>query len=204
MAGFTLFETLVALTLLSLLTVVLAGQVRFGLRAWESVADVADEISQLQTVQTFMRRQLTQTQAVRGPREEDEKRAKPIFAGDGESLLFVVAGTPRLGPAPYQRLSLVFRRGTGDGRLEVEWAPHYPVTRQSSEPETRRRVLLEGVDRVRFSYFGIPDRRDRSAEPGWYEQWNSQDLPELVRMELAFSDRSRYWPEFTVAIPSLR
>lgn len=208
-AGFTLFELLVALSLLALLTVALSGQIRFGLRAWETGAAVADDLAELQTVQNFLRRQLTLAQALRekADREEDDdsRRNQPIFAGEPRQLRLAVAGVPRLGPAPYNLIELSWRQRSGEGLLHADWRPHFPISRNSPAAEGRQRVLLTGVANVRFSYFGILDRRDRDAEARWHDQWTAQaHLPRLIRIELEFNDPARYWPELTVALPLAR
>lgn len=209
-AGFTLFELLVALSLLALLTIVLTGQVRFGLRAWETGAAVADDMAELQTVQNFLRRQLSLTQALREKlaeedEDDDSRRNQQIFAGEPRQLRLAAAGDPRFGTAPYNLLELSWRRRAGEGLLHVDWRPHYPITKNSPEAEGRQRVLLTGVANVRFSYFGILDRRDRDAEARWHESWTGQArLPRLIRIELDFVDKSRYWPELTVALPLAR
>jgi hypothetical protein len=59
------------------------------------------------------------------------------------------------------------------------------------------RVLLDGVAEFSLSYFGAPDENE---EPDWLEMWertNSQ--PRLVRIQLAFDDARRVWPDFVVA-----
>lgn len=206
-AGFTLFELLVALSLLSLLTIALTGQVRFGLRAWESGAAVADDMAELQAVQNFLRRQINLTQSLREKMEEDDdgRRNQQIFSGEAHQLRLAVAGVPRLGPAPYNLIELSWQRKSGGGELVVDWQPHYPISKNSPKPEGRQRVLLSGVDNIRFSYFGILDRRDRDAQASWHDQWSDQaHLPKLVRIELDFVDPARYWPELTVALPLAR
>lgn len=203
-AGFTLFELLVALVLLSLLTMVLTGQIRFGLRAWESGAAVADDIAELQTIQNFLRRQLARAQPLRSKVEDDEdaRRSQPIFSGDPRELRLAVAGLARLGPAPYNIITISYGLRSGAGRLELDWRPHYPVTKGSSGVESRQRVLLTGIKNLRFSYFGDLDPRDREAPPRWHEKWNDRvRLPRLIRIELDFDDGGRYWPELTVALP---
>ena len=159
--GFTLFEILVALALLSLLTVLLAGQIRFGQRAWESGAAVADDLAELQAVQGFLRRQLAQVRPLHAAREDGARRSRPIFEGGPQGLRFVALGSPRLGPAPYNLIELAHAQRRGQGELALDWSPHYPVTRTQAGPAPRRRVLLSRVATIRFRYFGILDRRDR-------------------------------------------
>lgn len=205
-AGFTLFEMLVALALLSLLTVMLSGQIRFGLRAWETGAAVADELAEIQAVQMFLRHQLALTNQLRLEADEGagDRRRRPIFAGEPRQLRLAVTGTPRFGPAPYGIIELAYRRNSGVGELHLDWRPHYPVANTSVTPEGRQRILLTGIRNVRFSYFGNDHPRDRDAPARWHDKWTDQPrLPRLIRIELDFDDGGRYWPELTVA-PILR
>src|ERR1700674_5801628 len=55
-AGFTLVELLVALSLFSLLALVLFGSLRFGLRAWELGTAHADRVEDVMFAQNLLRR----------------------------------------------------------------------------------------------------------------------------------------------------
>ncbi len=200
---------LVALSLLSLLTILLTGQIRFGLRAWETGAAVADDLAELQTVQVFLRHQLTLAQTLQSDAEEDEgidaRQKRPIFTGEPGHLRLAVAGAPRFGPAPYNIIELSQGRLSGKGQLNLKWRPFYPVTKASPGVKARRRVLLSGVKKLRFSYFGTIDPRDKDAPARWHDRWGDQtDLPRLIRIELDFDDAGRYWPELTIALPTAR
>jgi hypothetical protein len=52
-------------------------------------------------------------------------------------------------------------------------------------------VLLEGVDHVDFAFYKASGR-----QPSWVSTWDEDDLPNLVRVRVAFvkGDR-RHWPD---------
>jgi hypothetical protein len=88
-------------------------------------------------------------------------------------------------------------------RLELTWRLHRAEdeTEPDDTPEAGlggRRVLIDGLARAQFRYFGAP-------EPGqtadWRDNWNGNaGLPELVAIEAEFLDGGgRAWPVLQVA-----
>lgn len=214
-AGFTLLELLLAITLLGLIAVLLAGGIRLGARVWETGDARAEEIARLEVVQTFLRRQLSQAVALRPPRaqrlvrrgEDDDgdldsrlSRARGSFEGDGESLRFAAPAPPQFGIGGFYVMSLALERAEEDRQLVLTARPYHPE--MDAEPDDdeegmRVSVLLEGVDEIEIEYFGSLRRRE---EPRWHERWEkTRALPKLVRLRLTFADESRYWPELVVA-----
>ena len=55
-SGFTLMELLVAITLFSLLSLVLTGSLRFGLTAWARGSEHAERVDQNLVAEDFLRR----------------------------------------------------------------------------------------------------------------------------------------------------
>lgn len=86
--GFTLVERLVGLTLMALLSVILFGGLRFGMRAWEAGGEHVEQASRLDTMQNLLRRQVSQA---RLPELDagTESRPLPAFVGEPERLQFI-------------------------------------------------------------------------------------------------------------------
>ena len=196
-AGFTLVELLVALTLLGLLSGLVFGGFRFGVRAWERVDAHVDHASEIQWAQAFLRRRLSEAAPVR---PATKQRNRPVlFEGTSTTLAFVTVLAVHGEVGGHSVLKLDLRRRDGAGALILGWAPHRFDAEDLDVQELDERVLIDGVERVEFAYFGRAD--PEQARPGWRDEWrDAERLPRLVRIRLEFTKASRrHWPELVVA-----
>ena len=203
--GFTLLELLLAITLLALVVVMLGGGLRLGARVWESGEERAEALARLELVQGFLRRQVNSARPLIMASLGAQRRY--AFEGESERLRFAVLAPRQLGGGGFYLLTLEQapaedRSEEGD-TLRLIWQLYHPEMDDAGQrDEVTERVLLEGIERVTFTYFGPPRR---GAEPEWHERWeDKRELPELVRLDLEFSDEGRYWPEFIAAVKVLR
>jgi general secretion pathway protein J len=200
--GFTLVELLVALTLLGLISVVLFGGLRFGTRAWEAGDRRAAQLTQVQAVQALLRRRIAQA---RPPELEDAAAVeeRTVFAGESDTLQFFATVPSRAGVGGIYAFDLAAIEDDSGVRLELTWRLHRAEdeTEPGDTPEAGlggRRVLIDGLERAQFRYFGAP-------EPGqtadWRDNWPANaGLPELVAIEAEFAQGGgRAWPILQVA-----
>jgi len=185
-AGFTLLELLVAMVVLSLLSLVMMGSLRFSARVWERTQVASDEADAVSAAQEFLRRQLAAAypQWQRGGSDA----AHILFDGGQQALGFLASPPAQFGPGSDLRLTLQLSQS---GALEVVWQ----ADRSADPPKTT--VLLSGISSVDFSYYGLPFG---GTIPKWSDSWsNRARLPDLVRIRVAFApgDR-RVWPELVV------
>lgn len=178
--GFSLLELLVAITLLGFLSALIAGGVRFGLRAWERGARDAAAIEVGRQVESLMRRQLAglAPRTLRGPGRE----VVVAFWGDTQSLRFV----GRMPAIAQAQGDVVITYGLEDNRsggnrgagqdLVLRWQPLDATQDPALDGvQISRERLLSGVKRVRFAYYG-----DR----GWQERWWARPRPPtLIKVE---------------------
>lgn len=205
-AGFTLVELLVALTLFALMSVLMFGGLRFGLRAWESGSELIDEGAQVELAQSLLRSGLSQARlpSLVIP-ENEEHDTISAFVGTADAMSFVAPFPSHSGIAGLGVFLLSERqRQNGDGAaLALAWKVFRPDEFNSEASEAdEERVLLEGVAGIEFAYYG---RFDANLPRDWLDHWDGNfGLPQLIRVRVSFpaGDRRR-WPDLVVA-PRLR
>ena len=194
--GFTLVELLIGLTLMALVSIILFGGMRFGLRTWEVGGERVERATRIELVQTLLRRQLSQA------RLPSNAAGKSVvaFVGQSDRVTFIAPPAKR-GETDDE---FVFVLGKSDAdqqsHLDLAWTLFRPPTSTGAERgrETVAR-LMENVTTIELAYYGTPDAK-RPAQ--WWDSWDgTQGLPILVRLRLAFpqGDRRR-WPDLIVRL----
>ncbi|MEN8174931.1 MAG: prepilin-type N-terminal cleavage/methylation domain-containing protein [Pseudomonadota bacterium] len=189
--GFTLVELLVAITLLSLLFVVLFSGMRTSIRSWQAVDRRIAQSESLGRTTAFVQNLVRE--AVAGRQSRNRRRARDrsneaernlLFSGDAGRVSLVAPGVDALPRSGLYRYT-IYSDGTVPGSAEggnlwVTLAPYRPDMTENKVPP---RLLLEGVEAFALSYFGSADGE---AEPAWSTQWQPEDggLPQLVALEL--------------------
>jgi general secretion pathway protein J len=208
-AGFTLLELLVAMTVLGVLTGLLATGLSFGTRIWERQQKQLAQWADLQMVQNVIRRTLGEAWPLNVPSATGTESI--AFVGTDTSIEF-------LGPPPAQSLvggvyqyGLLSRAGPGGVSLVLTWRLRSPVgtqenskrrnsprARQNETAEGKEVVLVDRLANAEFSYFGAGEEE---VKPRWRARWqDASKLPLLIRLQVTFppGDRRR-WPELVVA-----
>lgn len=190
--GFTLLELLVALVLLSLVSLTLAGGIRFGTRAWEAGARRGADALDMKLAQGVIRGFLGQAIPVALP-ETELGRLRVAFEGRPDRVSFVATVPAEVGGG-----LKAFTLGVGSGRALV-------LSRRGFDPQgpsfgggdEERSVLLEGVSDASFAYFGSTSP---GSPPEWLPDWPVADaLPRLVRISLDVAPGPVPWPDLFVA-----
>lgn len=200
-----------AITLMGMLAALLAGGLRFGTRVWHRGEDQLEALAGVQSVQSLMRRELSQALPLSGGGAGGEPGGGPmLFEGEPSFVRFA-------GPAPSRLLAggsyqIVFGLADNDGgrQLVMAWrllgtAANPDVAAgdgagdEDAQSDRRRRVVLvDDVEDVAFAYFGPADLDEG---PEWTDQWVERTtLPLLVRIMVTFpaGDRRR-WPQLVAA-----
>jgi len=192
-AGFTLLELLLALSLLAVLTVFLAGGLQTARhafdtdrgRALESRTDAAIQaVSALIGSATPLR---TAQQA-----QADQL----IFDGKANSLKFVGLSEGRSLRGGFYQFSI----RTSGHDITVQTAPVSTGAgrgpgHERSPPDV---VVLRGVRAIGFRYFG---KTSPLTAPAWRTEWIGQArLPDLVSIQIDFEDSRRNEPPTIIAL----
>lgn len=196
--GFTLLELLVAITLFSMLSVMMYSGLSFGARAWERAGQADARQSQVQLVQSLLRRALAQMQVA----EYGANRRRPRLAFDGgrNDVFFVGPLPAHLGLGGSYLIGLELRQQAERKVLVLRWELFDGERRDLDFTDAaEQEILLVGVRALRLRYFGV---EDEALSPKWRREWrNQEELPRLVEAEVDFApDDRRLWPELVVAV----
>jgi general secretion pathway protein J len=201
-AGFTLLELLVALTLLGLVLAVVFGELRFTTRAWDAADAKLDRNGELLSVHSFLRQRFQQVHVTPQNRRQEDDDSPVLFDGNSRSMVFLGTMPANVSDGGFYEISLSSELGADGNNLFLSWRPFdEDGTARVADGPDNSRILLHGIQEVRFSYFG---RTGEDLAAQWWDIWPSRDsAPSLIRMEVSFEDGDRRsWPELVVA-PSI-
>ncbi len=182
--GFTLIELLLSLSILSIISVIILGALRIGVRAWEKGEHVLTVQQRSRTILDQLNRQLASTSVLNGARDE-----QPLvtFAGDRHTLEFT-SGLPLINKEQFGSVHVKYVIETdpnGKKRLllyeEIITKEDYLSERQLRH-DTDALVLIGELDDLHFEFLGISnDGPNLSWTSSWQPQ-NEMDLPRAVRI----------------------
>ncbi len=199
MAGFTLVELLLAITLMS----ILLGLTYTGLRAATRSSQRGELMlaagSELRASHQFIRRQLNQMLPLSFAETNDAQALRVVFAGDARRILFVAPMPGYLGAGGPQ-VQLIEVVNGDDDELVVQFS--HALLQGFSEDRLYDRdpvILLEGVDSAGFEFLG---QDEEGGLTGWTTSWDQQDkLPVAVRLDLQFSEGlNMHWPDLAAVV----
>lgn len=195
--GFTLLETIVALTLLGLMLAVLSGSIRFAGKSRDAAISKIDSIDNMRIAQDFLRQTLTQAH----PKRWLKVVGRPyVFRGERDELALAAPLTARVGVGGLFLLKISLTdAGQGKGKNLV-MARVFPAPDAQEMPDFEAgetTVLAEDLAEVEFAYLG---RDDDSSDPSWRDDWKEgARMPDAVRVRIRPSHGAS-WPELVVPL----
>ena len=195
--GFTLLETVVALTLLAVMLAMLFAGLRTGIRAWDAGSGRGDRADQVLLTWSFVRKELT---AAFPWRLKDPLAVRLAFKGERERLRFVSMRPAEIGGGGLAFVSFEFEPSRGTertGRLVMRRSFAAAESRDFAPvDEAEKFTLLEGVTAARFEYYGA---ENDITPPSWSDKWDhAQRLPTHVRLEVKLGEEKL--PDMVVAL----
>ena len=192
-SGFTLLELLVALIVLGLLVVGLTQGVRAGLTMWGAQTRRIGETGELDAGARALRVLLAGISVPPAGVVGRGATGTTKLEGRSDSLAFVGDLPTGLGTTRRTNITLELVQE----RLVLRWTPHRHELTTAPAPEPIETELIRGVAHLDFAYWGSPSA-DQPAS--WQAQWDGFNIPELIRVRLAFGkgDRRR-WPDLIAA-----
>lgn len=202
--GFTLLEVVVSLTILALIAVIIYGALRIASNSFTVSQDRMEEQARERVLKDFMRRQLGSLFPLRPSGsflpeqgealETDEQldvlamSQSPLFEGTSRTVTFITV-------APFMHLRNPGLTVVTYGRAEDEYGREYLGAMETrfvdvnsfyymaDIPSGKPLPIVEGVEDVRFSYYGYNPDSDLNE---WLDEWSGElmgNVPSALRVE---------------------
>ncbi|MDO9422766.1 MAG: prepilin-type N-terminal cleavage/methylation domain-containing protein [Methylobacter sp.] len=209
--GFTLIEVLIAMTLLSIMVVLLFSSLRICAKSWEQGENKIAEVNEAAVVYNFFQRHLSSAiplwndftardggyaASLPGMIATTENKDKTFsFQGKKQSLQFVSVFPASARRTGMQLFSIEPRQQDGEQDIKVTLTPFYPVA-EGEEWHREEVVLLRDVSNFTLAYFGVDD----SGEGTWQDEWLEKDAqPRLVKISIN-TGNGVYWPDMIIEL----
>ncbi len=195
--GFTLLETLVALTLLALMLAVLTGSIRFAGQSRDAAAAKLDSMENMRIASDFLRQTVTQAH----PKRWLKVVGRPfVFRGEQNELAMAAPLTARVGVGGLFLLKFFLVDGEKGQGKKLVMAREFPEPNAQEMPDfssAETVVLAEHLAELEFGYLG---RDDEAADPTWRDDWKEGGrMPEAVRIRIR-TDKGAAWPEMIIPL----
>jgi len=182
--GFTLIELLVAVSLLSVLLLLLFSAMRTGVRSWQVAVTRIDAVEGVAQVERFLVRIVSQARGRAASMASnttwgdlDPLRRQGLFEGQSDRFVLVAPGVNALPPGLYRYEVFFLARSGGEGDLWVRIDPYRPNDQTLSEP----RLLREDIAGFAVRYFSGPADR---AGGEWVNEWPGEGRGMPAAMEI--------------------
>ncbi|MDX2418311.1 MAG: prepilin-type N-terminal cleavage/methylation domain-containing protein [Xanthomonadales bacterium] len=198
-AGFTLVELLLAITLMSILLGLTYTGLRTATRSSQRGELMLAAGGELRASHQFIRRQLNQMLPLSFAETDDLQALRIVFEGDAQHIKFVAPMPGYLGTGGPQ-VQLVEVVNGEDDELVIQFS--HALLQGFTDDRLYDRdpvILLERVNSAGFEFLG----RDEEGElTGWTTDWDQQDiLPVAVRLDLEFSEGlNLHWPDLAAGV----
>ena len=184
--GFTLIELTITITLLGVISLIVAGGLRLGSRAWEKGEKKIGDTQSVGIILESIKRQISS--ALPYAVKEDGKLS-PFFFGDKKELNFISL-TPLHTDQTMGIVHVIYLVSKDNDNLETlkyieREIISKPPTIDSDSPEAETMQDLEnGLQELSFEYAGLPENEDPIE---WRQEWNSREtncLPGVVKISM--------------------
>jgi general secretion pathway protein J len=193
-SGFTLIEVLIAMTLLSIMVVLLFASLKISADSWHKGESKITEVNDVAVVYNFFQQHLATTRPFMNNWSVDTPPTLG-FQGKNRSLQFVSSFPASAGKSGLQMLTVSLKKEADDTVIMVALSPFFPVDKGKTSLEEVD--LIKGIKEFSLSYFGS---NDGSSEGSWQDQWLEKAfLPRLVKINIKL-ESGFYIPEIIVEI----
>jgi general secretion pathway protein J len=198
--GFTLVEIMIALTLLSMILLLLFGSLHTISRSWQSGLVKINKNDEIRLVSDYIRRQITQSVPLLWINQDGDRL---VFYGEQNELTFTSTLPTHRGGGGLYFITLKVSDTGKSKQLDLNYYRANPGVSPFDPPpfdEQTQVTLLENIEAINFVYYGHDNPDD---DPKWHDSWqNEETLPKLVRLTIHRTEPERSWPAMTMAIQS--
>ncbi len=188
-SGFTLIEVLIALSLLSVMMLMLFAGLRIGAKSWDKGENKIIQVTEMTSVHNFFHNQLAASLPLWDDFTEKDKQFS--FQGTPTTLQFVASL-----PASSKRLGLQrFNIRLENNKIEVAIKPFYPSL-DSNQWKIEAVTLIDEITNLNIAYFGNENIKEL---PQWQTTWDYDHLPKLIAIEIE-SVKENYWPKIVLKL----
>ena len=200
LAGFTLLELLIAITILGFILTLLFSAFRLAQQSWDSAERRMDQNNQTLAGRAFLENLLTQAYPFRWKKAPTPKFA---FVGEAERLNLVAELPPFLGGGLQQAFLDVTQDENDREKLRLVFR-HAPLRQDALDFDveglSEERTIIEKAKKISFFYYGQDPLNPSPAADvplQWYPEWREgKHMPLLVRIEI---DSEPPWPDIYAA-----
>ncbi|MBI5739482.1 MAG: prepilin-type N-terminal cleavage/methylation domain-containing protein [Nitrospirae bacterium] len=179
--GFTLLELIIAITILTMITLIIGSGFRLGIQAWEKGEKATGEAQRLRVLSSLFSQQIASIYPYR-MKLEDEDEPVVVFKGEPDSMVFVTT-LANSSFGGFKWVKYIYR--DGDLLYKEGLLPDKKLEEHIKKDEE---IIDPGIGEVTFAY--------RDVEGDWEDEWDyGKELPAAVRVELP--DRQ----PFVIAVP---
>ena len=192
--GFTLVEVIIAVTLLSVMVVVVFNVLHFSAKAWDKGVIRAEFANRIYLVHDLLRNAFMQAQPI--VLNSKDGKTRLAFSGDEKYLRFVAPLSVAQKSGGFYVMNIERLQQNKSGVLVLKYHRYY-YNDDSFEDLNSNDVelLLDNVEDVSFRYYGM-DTDEQTVR--WNTQWKEQSvLPYKIEMHVKFTEQDLVWPILT-------
>jgi len=196
-AGFTLVELLLALSLMSMLLALAYGGLRASTRATDKGQAILEDSSRIRMAHQFVRKQLNQMAPLVFAQSDDQLE-RTVFTGEAKRIRYVapMPGYLGFGGPQVQELEVV------SGEEGYALVLSHALLQGFEEENLYVREPIVLIEKIEFAEFNFLGRDETGELGGWTNQWDQPNLlPESVSLEIEFADDVYIqWPLLTAGV----
>jgi general secretion pathway protein J len=198
--GFTLIEVLIAMTLLSIMVVLLFGSLKICADSWHKGESKIAEVNEAAVVYNFFQQYLAVAKPLlKESKNTSDLQASLAFQGKSQSLQFVSSFPASVGRLGLQLFSIDMKKEDNEQVIKVTITPFFPT--ESDQDQKDEVVLLKQVSEFSIAYFGSDDSTNTSIG-SWHDEWlNKNALPQLIKITIKQdNDKDIPWSDMFIAL----
>lgn len=196
-SGFTLIEVIIAMSLLSLILILLFSTIFTTNKHWHLTEKKITQNEELRLVSFFIQKQLSQNIPLMWLNKTEQKL---IFEGKSNELRFTSTLPAHRGGGGIKILLLKTNLSEDQNHLDLYYQQANPdVSPFDTTNKPEQVTLLDNVKRIELSYYG---QEEINEEPVWKDEWqNDTFLPLLISLKIFTTDNND-WPEIKIPLHS--